>query len=232
MVVVAISSALIAVTIPTVLCSLAACDRIACANNLRQLGLALHDYHDTYVRFPGLGSDGLAMTSWISDLMPFLGEPYAAPPSTELVTLRCPADLNAIGCGTMIDGANVTHKMAFTSNHGVENDHVCPFGNRILMLGDTTNILMVGERPPSRDKHWGWWTGCFHHSYQWFVGQGNNVEPDVPTEADHSWSQHVGGGNWLYADGSVRFVESTADANYPGAAPNNTKPHSGAITEN
>jgi prepilin-type N-terminal cleavage/methylation domain-containing protein/prepilin-type processing-associated H-X9-DG protein len=231
MVVVAISSALVAVTLPAVLRGRAACDRVACANNLKQIGLALHDYHDTFLRFPSLWSERWVLSSWISELMPYLGEPCPTPSSTELATLQCPADVGATGWGVMIDGSNVAHQMALTSYLGVYSNN-CPFGNRIDRLEDTTNLVMVGERPPSQDKHWGWWIGAFHHTFQWPVGQGNNIEFDVPTETDHFWSYHFGGGNWLYVDGSVRFVESTADAKNRGTPPSGANGATGNISVN
>ncbi|HMC89933.1 MAG TPA: DUF1559 domain-containing protein, partial [Gemmataceae bacterium] len=48
-----------------------------CANNLKQLGLALHNYHDTYGRFPAVANfdkDGKPLLSWRVHLLPFLDE--------------------------------------------------------------------------------------------------------------------------------------------------------------
>ena len=51
--------------------------RSPCKNNLKQIGLALHNYHDTYKSFPPafvLGPDGKPWHSWRVLLLPFLEE--------------------------------------------------------------------------------------------------------------------------------------------------------------
>ncbi len=77
LVVIAIIAVLIALLLPAVQAAREAARRSSCQNNLKQLALAVHNYHDTHNTFPlnyGLCCDShiqAQQSSWIARTMPF-----------------------------------------------------------------------------------------------------------------------------------------------------------------
>ena len=79
LVVIAIIAVLIALLLPAVQQAREAARRTQCKNNAKQLGLALHNYHDTFLMFPmsyGQGNygEGGKFISWLTASLPYIDQ--------------------------------------------------------------------------------------------------------------------------------------------------------------
>jgi prepilin-type processing-associated H-X9-DG protein len=193
---IAISAALL---LPLIQAGSQAAQRAQCINNLKQIGLAMHNFHDKENHLPpatiadARGNPGL---SWRVALLPYLGldslyqqfkldEPWDSPNNARLIAqippvYICPGDLS----GTK----GSTHYQAIVGSGSAFDQ--AP-GNPISGFTDgTSNTLLVVE--------------------------GTNAVPwtrpddiDLATIAGSIGSRHPGGANALFADGSVRFLKTT-----------------------
>jgi len=71
-VVIAISGVLIALLLPAVQKVREAANRTTCGNNLKQIGLAIHNYHDIYEAIPPSRLDKSGGVAWTVLLLPYL----------------------------------------------------------------------------------------------------------------------------------------------------------------
>ncbi|HEV7280870.1 MAG TPA: DUF1559 domain-containing protein [Pirellulaceae bacterium] len=78
LVVIAIIGVLVALLLPAVQAAREAANRMSCGNNLKQLGIGVHNYHDTHKRLPlnylvgAFDGNNPQSTSWMTQVLPFI----------------------------------------------------------------------------------------------------------------------------------------------------------------
>jgi prepilin-type processing-associated H-X9-DG protein len=190
---------------PAVGASREAARRAQCVNNMKQIGLAMHNYHAANGRFPApilYGPDGKTPHSWRVALLPFLeandvysqyrfDEPWDGPNNRKLIT-KMPA---CFACPNH-DEARFGH---FSSYYGLTGpDTLFPDRKEGVQLQEvtdgTSNTIMVVEA--RKEIPW-------------------TKPDDIPYDKDKALPAtgglHPGGFNAAFTDGAVKFLSQSID---------------------
>ncbi|PHR93513.1 MAG: hypothetical protein COA78_32765 [Blastopirellula sp.] len=208
---------LIFCSLPMVSQAREAARRMQCTNHLKQLGLALHNYHDTYGTLPPAyiaDANGKPMHSWRVLILPFIeeqtlynqydfDEPWDGPNNSKLATRLpyayvCPSYIHEHG-----GHRNCTSYVAITGPNSIWN------GETTTKFADITdgmrNTLLLTE--------------CDEQQIPWL--KPDDVEYDVAInvftssdidtfeghQSETFFYEYLRGRNLLLADGSVRFCD-------------------------
>lgn len=230
LVVIAIIAVLIALLLPAVQQAREAARRSQCRNNLKQYGLALHNYHDVHRLFP-IGNLGGRYWTFQSMILPYLEQTplfnqcnYAYPgtcfqssvaagPGNSAVQKSipiygCPSDPNA---GKIYKDASIG-SIATGSYLGVmgtssTNETGLLFSNSHTSFKDvidgTSNSLAMGERGIPDDLYWGFFVCGFGNVNG--KGDGDNLLTTLtglgPGKPDGTHNLHF----WTYHTGGAHF---------------------------
>ena len=202
---------LVALLLPAVQAAREAARRSHCTNNLKQIGLALHNYADTYGAFPPAyvaDADGKPMHSWRVLILPFLessalyssynfDEPWDGPNNSLLANQMPPA----YACpSAAAPNSATTSYMAITGPGTIfDGDKAATFRD---ITDGTSNTLIVVETSGQATN----WMQPVDLDAQKMAFAVND-----PAGGDIS-SSHPNGANGLIADGSVRFLSESIDA--------------------
>jgi prepilin-type N-terminal cleavage/methylation domain-containing protein len=102
LVVIAIIAVLIGLLVPAVQQVREAAARTQCANNLKQLGVGLHNFHDTYKGFPPARATVPATHSWVPYLMPYIEQQPLYNQYTFTVSWNNASNATVIGTNIMV----------------------------------------------------------------------------------------------------------------------------------
>jgi prepilin-type N-terminal cleavage/methylation domain-containing protein/prepilin-type processing-associated H-X9-DG protein len=237
LVVIAIIAILIGLLLPAVQKVRDAAARLKCENNLKQLGLAMHMYHDSYGYFPASFSKNPPQLQnnwgWLASLLPYVEQ---APLYANLNTNTVAFGANAYTTGTVppiylcpADPAASTVANPYFSGYARTNylvsEQVSDGGSKynLSVISDgLSNTIMVGERDGTTQVA-GIWAGRDSTSVAGVIARPNwplntpyphggtvPTKANDPTCVSYTWtSKHTGNGvNFVFCDGSVHFLSA------------------------
>jgi prepilin-type processing-associated H-X9-DG protein len=198
-----VPAVLIALLLPAVQAAREAARRAQCVNNLKMIGLAMHNYESSYGCFPPAATfdaDGEPLLSWRVLILPFveeknlydqfhLDEPWDSPHNQALAAsmpkvFTCPSEPPAPTPNQTTYAVVIDPHSMFTGKAEVV---------RIASITDgTSNTLLVTESK---------------NPVPWTQPEGLTLNSTNP-QFDMG-SKHPGGWNVLMADGSVRFFKTS-----------------------
>lgn len=237
LVVIAIMAVLMGLLLPAVQKVRESAHNASCKNNLKQIGLGLHCYHDARGCFPsaydfnptiGMMPNDANYQSWLVKLLPYVERNdlactgVAALMWQRVAIYVCPGDPRNGFANAPYPGGLTSYLAVLGDRPGPGPGLIMPsngviYSNSRTRIDDVTDgtstTIMVGERTPSGGTGWGWWVfGCEDSSLPaaWppIAYQAGDLIGD---HRYHFWALHPSGSNFLFVDGSVTCLAYGAD---------------------
>jgi prepilin-type processing-associated H-X9-DG protein len=200
---------LVGLLLPAVQAAREAARRMQCSNNMKQIALAFHNYHDAYGTLPPAfttDANGKPLHSWRTLILPFIeqnaihqqidfSKPWDDPvnlPFSQVVipTYACPSghtDSPEKTCYQVVvdpsgifPGANKATKFSEVSDG---------LSNTILAIETESENAVPWMAPVDADM-------------STYLSLGQSIRPN-----------HTGGSNAAFGDGSIQFMSNSVDAN-------------------
>jgi prepilin-type N-terminal cleavage/methylation domain-containing protein/prepilin-type processing-associated H-X9-DG protein len=227
LVVIAIIGILIGLLLPAVQMAREAARRGSCLNNLRQMGVGLHNYHNTFGSFPPGGVEPRTplkpqgrQLAWSVFLLPYVeqhplflridtSKAFDAPENAAAASIVLPLYL----CPSVPPREIASTARAPCHYGGIYGERITGPNNppKGVMLYDrrvsipeirdgTSHTIIISEDSQFADGQWINGRNIFDQAFA--INQAPAFENDMRSE-------HPGGANALFCDGSVHFLTET-----------------------
>jgi prepilin-type N-terminal cleavage/methylation domain-containing protein len=229
LVVIAIIGLLVALTMPALSAARETARRSLCLSNLRQMGIAMHAYHEQWrffppgcVEFRTKAKPQHRQLAWSVYILPQLEQKnlyqslnlYGAfdsvanttAASTVLTAYMCPTAVRSTprsqGRGRCDYGGMNGERITSPNNppKGTMLHDKCV--NLAMITDGTSRTILIAEDSVNPDGQWINGLNVFDQAFA--INKGPKFENDMR-------SSHVGGAQCAMADGSARFVKETVD---------------------
>ena len=179
--------------------------RSQCKNNLKQIGLALHNYHDVYQAFPPaytVDAAGKPLHSWRTLILPYLEQQALYDKIDLSKSWDDPANAEALKtcphfyrCPSTTGPSDQATYLAIAGPEGcLSTTHPRPLSE---ITDGTSNTLLVVEVPVANAVPW--------------MSPQDADEKLLLSFGEQTLRQHTGGIHGLLADGSVFFLGGTLE---------------------